>query len=104
MEIKENIFMRKIIFILLAAVLFCGCCEQGSDIGHVRKQKEVRQVASNYNTTYNVVEIDSCEYLVKHTLIWDDREKERDVISITHKGNCRYCLERNRKMIEDILK
>ena len=91
--------MRKIIFILLAAVLFCGCCEQRNDIGHVRKQKEVRQVTSNYNTTYNVVEIDSCEYLVNHS----DTYYGYDVISITHKGNCKYCRERNRQTIKDIL-
>lgn len=92
-------YMRKIMFIL-AVVLFCGCEQKN----HVVKRKEVRQVTSNYNTTYNVVEIDSCEYLVKHNLIRDDSGREKDIISITHKGNCRYCLERNKEMIENILK
>lgn len=90
--------MKKTIFILLT-ILLCGCVPENG----IKKPKATKQVSSNYNTTYNVVEIDSCEYLVKHNSIIDKREIKRDIISITHKGNCKYCQERNRKMIEEVL-
>lgn len=90
--------MKKIIFILLT-ILLCGCAQENG----IKKPMTIKQVSSNYNTTYNVVEIDTCEYLVKHNPIMDKHEIKRDIISITHKGNCKYCQERNRKMIEEVL-
>lgn len=93
--------MKHIIFIL-TIILLCGC-RQKNGIDYVVKpkpstvkQKEVKQVTSNYNTTYNVVEVDGCEYIVKHNPIRESGGSKRDIISITHKGNCKYCLERNK--------
>ena len=39
---------------------------------------------------YSTVTIDSCEYIKMYS-------------SLAHKGNCKYCQKRNRKMIKDIL-
>lgn len=92
----------KYITFILTIILLCSC-KQKNGIDYVVKpkpsavkQKEVKQVTSNYNTTYNVVEVDGCEYIVKHNPIRESGGSERDIISITHKGNCKYCLERNK--------
>jgi hypothetical protein len=41
---------------------------------------------------YDVIEIDSCEYIMASN---PKRVAGRKVISIAHKGNCKYCKERN---------
>lgn len=41
---------------------------------------------------YDVIEIDSCEYIMASN---PKPVAGRKVISIAHKGNCKYCKERN---------
>lgn len=82
--------MKYIIFIL-TIILLCSCEETTTT-----KQKAVKRVTSNYNTAYNVVEIDGCEYIVRHNPVREHNGPKRDIISITHKGNCKYCLKRNK--------
>jgi hypothetical protein len=69
--------MKKILFIL-ATVLLCSC------------EKTTTVYSNKSNLPWDVVEIDSCEYI-------------KDGYRLAHKGNCKYCRERNRKMIKDIL-
>lgn len=38
-----------------------------------------------------IQEIDSCQYIVYDYGVFDQR-----VYAITHKGNCKYCIERNK--------
>lgn len=92
--------MKNLLILIIAIFAFCSCVENSQ--ANMPKQ-EYKKVTSNFGKTYNVVEIDSCEYLVKHTLFTDEHGIKRDIISITHKGNCKYCRERNRQMIKDIL-
>lgn len=40
---------------------------------------------------YDVIEIDSCEYI----MVQSETYRLKKVISIAHKGNCKYCKERN---------
>lgn len=68
--------MKKILFIL-ATVLLCSC-------------EKTTTVYSKGNFPYDVVEIDSCEYI-------------KSAYRLAHKGNCKYCRERNKEMIKDIL-
>ena len=72
--------MREIIIIIatIALMLFSSC----------ESPKENNVTAKNtYDNGYFVIqEIDSCEYV----LVLAGR-------SITHKGNCKYCLIRNKK-------
>lgn len=68
--------MKKILFIL-ATVLLCSC-------------EKTTTVYSKSNLPWQVVEIDSCEYI-------------KDGYRLAHKGNCKYCRERNREMVKDIL-
>lgn len=65
-------------FILL--VIGCASGIDADDVDHSE--------GKNYNT----VTVDSCEYIEYDAGIFDHR-----VYSITHKGNCRYCIERNKK-------
>lgn len=88
--------MKNLLILIIAIFALCGCVENSQV--NIPKQ-ECKKVTSNFGKTYNVIEIDSCEYLVKHSNTYYGH----DVISITHKGNCKYCRERNRQMIKDIL-
>ena len=92
--------MKKLLLLIIAIFTLFGCVENSQR--NISKKK-CNKVTSNFGVTYNVIEVDSCEYLVKHTLFTDEHERERDIISITHKGNCKYCQKRNREMIKDIL-
>lgn len=40
---------------------------------------------------YDVIEIDSCEYIMVKSIAFYGK----NVVSIAHKGNCKYCQERN---------
>lgn len=92
--------MKKLLILIITIFSLFGCVENSQR--NISKQK-CDKVKSNFGVTYNVVEIDSCEYLIKHNPITDEHEIKRDIISITHKGNCKYCQKRNREMVKDIL-
>lgn len=62
------------IYAMLVGVIFCSCNSQ-PEMG-----KYVTKV------------IDSCEYIEYEYGLFDTR-----VYSFTHKGNCKFCAERNKK-------
>lgn len=69
--------MKKIILLVLFITMIVGC-----------KDEEGRNYATDERGyTYRVSVIDSCEYFVALNYM-------------VHKGNCRFCAERNRKMIK----
>lgn len=72
---KSNIYY---LFLALMALLLMSCGETA------RTEKDS-------TLEYDVIEIDSCEYIIvlSETYAW------KNVISISHKGNCKYCKERN---------
>lgn len=49
----------------------------------------IRFLGEIQNTDIKIVEIDSCEYLISG--VGSKR-------IMTHKGNCKYCIERNKKL------
>nr|WP_317632984.1 hypothetical protein [uncultured Flavobacterium sp.] len=65
--------------VLLVAVIFCGCNPQPKN-GSTKTR----------NGDYITKVIDSCEYIEYDYGIFDQR-----VYSLTHKGNCKFCVERN---------
>ena len=70
--------MKKIIALALLAMIMVGC-----------KDEEGRNYATDERGyTYGVTVIDSCEYY-------------HGTYMLTHKGNCRFCAERNKKMIKE---
>lgn len=67
-------------YVLLLAVSFVGCTSPKGE-SSVDTGKD-----------YSIKVIDSCEYIECDYGIFDQR-----VYSLTHKGNCKFCLARNTK-------
>ena len=76
--------MKKLIILALTAVMMAGCDQQNSD-GTYKPTEEQR--------TYI---IDSCEYI--GILDWGSAN------FLTHKGNCRFCAERRKQEIKELIK
>lgn len=76
--------MKKL-FCLVSLISIISCSPESSN-GSV----------SSRDGDFNIKVIDSCEYIEYDYGIFDQR-----VYSLTHKGNCKYCLERNRKPQQD---
>lgn len=71
--------MKKIIALALLIIIMVGC-----------KDEEGRNYATDERDyTYEVTVIDSCEYICTSSY------------KLAHKGNCKYCLERNKKIIKE---
>lgn len=67
--------MKKIVLLALAALMMVGCDK-----------------STNSVDGYDVVIVDSCEYIRNETY----------GCVIVHKGNCRFCQERMRQMIWEV--
>lgn len=63
--------MKKLIFLILLASMLCASCES-------KDRDMIYSKNGIYAYSFDVVIIDSCEYLLN-----------RDMIA--HKGNCRFC-------------
>ena len=73
--------MKKLLLLALLAMIMVGC-------------KESTNNDRNYSTdergyAYKVSVIDSCEYICT------------PYYKLAHKGNCRFCTERNKRMIRE---
>lgn len=84
MKTNFNLKTQTIAFVyaMLVAVLFVGCSNP---------QPKGESTTSKYGD-YSLKVIDSCEYIEYDYGIVDQR-----VYSLTHKGNCKFCLARNAK-------
>ena len=71
-----------LISILILTILSCGCREVNTP------RKGTGFVVREDKDPLIIVEVDSCEYLLGD---W------ADATVLTHKGNCKFCLERNKK-------
>lgn len=69
--------MKKLIFLILLASMLCASCES-------KDRDMIYSKNGIYAYSFDVVIIDSCEYLLN-----------RDMIA--HKGNCRFCKKRNER-------
>lgn len=72
---KTNIYY---LFLALIALLLMSCGQKA------RTEKDS-------TLEYDVIEIDSCEYI----MVQSEAYRLKKVTSIAHKGNCKYCKERN---------
>mgnify|MGYP003179965340 CR=1 FL=1 len=72
---KTNIYY---LFLALMALLLMSCGQKA------RTEKDS-------TLEYDVIEIDSCEYI----MVQSEAYRLKKVTSIAHKGNCKYCKERN---------
>jgi hypothetical protein len=93
MKTRTSIYHRTFAFayVLLVAVIFCGCENE------TKKQEAVTE-NKNMKTVYNfgwyqhirVYEVDSCEYI-------GFSGTSDGGTSIIHKQNCKFCAERSKK-------
>jgi len=54
----------------------------------IEKSQEVKETSSYDDNSYKIIEIDSCEYVISYVYCGH---------SICHKGNCKFCIQRNFK-------
>ena len=79
-RIKDKIIVSLVYMITIIIIFLLASCE-GKE-----KNKE------NYVDGFHVVVVDSCEYICT-TRVHSGY--------MAHKGNCKYCLERNKKLIRE---
>jgi len=73
--------MKKLLLLALLAIMMMGCKEStNNDKNYATDEK---------GYTYELIVIDSCEYICTSSY------------KLAHKGNCKYCLERSKKMIKE---
>ena len=79
-RIKDKVIIALVylITIALAVLLLTSCESKGQHAGNV--------------DGFEIIVINNCEYLKQHTYYYD---------IYIYKGNCRYCAERNRRMIRE---
>lgn len=70
--------MKKIIILAFLATMMVGCGSSAEEDTELCKNR------------YHIIVLDSCEYY-SHNYTFD----------LTHKGNCRFCAERNKRMIRE---
>jgi thioredoxin-related protein len=68
--------MKKILLFALTAFMAAGCYDHNDD------------------DDYNVITIDSCEYITS----------KHNTIGIIHKQNCKFCEKRNKQETEELIK
>lgn len=74
---KSNIYY---LFLALMALLLMSC-----------DNRSIARTDKDSTLEYDVIEIDSCEYI----MVQSEAYRLKKVASIAHKGNCKYCKERN---------
>lgn len=65
---------------VLSATVFCSC----------KEKKSPKPDGEDGSKNYSIKVIDGCEYIE-----CDYNSNQARVYSLTHKGNCKYCTERN---------
>ena len=89
--------MRKLVFLM--GLFLLGSCSSGDET-YDQKTIEVEDIGGlEFEYTdmdvYHIQEIDGCEYILVNGM--DNREP-----ALTHKGNCKYCLERNKQRVIEV--
>ena len=74
--------------IIMCVFFMCGCAERYE--GNV--ENELTQA-----NRLTIIVLDSCEYYCIKTDVW----KSDNVLTVTHKGNCRFCEERKLRNVQD---
>lgn len=69
--------------LLLIAVIFYSCGTESNN-----QQNKVEAIRVDANWGVQILTVDSCEY------VW---RKNGYAAGLTHKGNCKYCVERSKK-------
>ena len=84
--------MKKLLLLIVLSLLVS--CDD--EIETTRTESEENSYLKfKYGTVdeYHIQEIDGCEYILVNG-------RENSEPALTHKGNCKYCVERNKKTVE----
>jgi hypothetical protein len=87
--------MKKLLLPLLLLVCVTSCSDEPETVPQTTKPvPNDNYMMFEYGTTdeYHIQEIDGCEYI----LVNGTANHEP---ALTHKGNCKYCLERDKKIV-----
>lgn len=87
---KLNLTTKALSFakVMLVAFIFCGCNNpQETNGGEKFDNRKITNYVA-YGKKIQIVEIDSCEYLYSYNF---------NATWMTHKGNCKLCVERSKK-------
>jgi hypothetical protein len=84
------------LYILLVAFIF-GCTETVTNetikkTKYVNIETEVIVKQINSNKDFSIVTIGGCEYI-----LYNHSSADFSRAGLTHKGNCKYCIERSKK-------
>ena len=92
MKKRTSIYHRHFAFayVLLVAVIFCGCEPQNQQQKGEPKNNVERDIMAD--SDFEIVTIDSCEYIV-----FDRVHGYAGSGGICHKQNCKFCEERSKK-------
>lgn len=87
--------MKKVTSLTISIVAVCtfAMCVYSCINNTASDEKEVVTTSEVYRD-YEVIIIDSCEYLRGHRTL---------AYRLAHKGNCRFCKERRKKELEDLV-
>jgi hypothetical protein len=85
------------LYTLLVTFLFCSCTETVTNetikrTKYVNIETEVIVKQINSSRDFSIVTIGGCEYI-----LYDHSAAEYSRAGLTHKGNCKYCVERSKK-------
>lgn len=81
--------VKKIILLVLATLMMVGC-DNKTDAKKIEEAKRLNG--------FNIVVIDSCEYLKKSRAMG-----YQGFGYFAHKGNCRFCAERRKQKLEALV-
>ena len=92
--------MKKLFFVLLSLILITGCDnrteeERYRDYLEKQKQEKIKKAQTERWHGFNVIVIDSCEYIYKKYEVRGGYAGYGYGF-MAHKGNCKFCAERNK--------
>lgn len=73
--------MKNLIILIFSLLLLNSCNNNDQD--------SIKTIKTYDNDLFRIIEIDSCEYILSDVYLGN---------SICHKGNCIYCLQRNKNI------
>lgn len=83
--------MKKIILLALTILMMAGCDKISNKIKEAENARQARNITMR-EWHNQIVIIDSCEYISEET---------RGLVE--HKGNCRFCKERRKKELKELV-
>jgi hypothetical protein len=90
--------MRKFLFLIgLPLLISCSNKSESTNVDTSVEVKDSGSMMFEYGSidVYRIQEIDGCEYILVNGRVNSEP-------ALAHKGNCKYCLERNKQTTEEV--